>query len=349
MSIVDRLQTLTVRGALALPEPIQRVLAGPPVVLDGQTLDTECQLLLRLQRVAREPVIESLPIPQGRRALVKQSRVVGGRQPVGAVHEVTVGGVPGRFYEPSGVGAGSPLLVFFHGGGWVYGDLESHDAVCRFLAERADVRVIAVDYRCAPEAPFPAAYDDCLGAYADIVERAEEWQVDPARVAVGGDSAGGNLATLVAIEAARRGWPCAFQLLVYPGTDMTAGTGSRATFAEGFYLTRQFIDTARDSYAPDEDQWRDPRLSPLFADLPPGLAPAFVATAGFDPLRDEGEAYVDRLRSAGVEVAHVRYPGMIHGFLNMVGVGRTARAAVGEIADALRAGLALDQEVPERQ
>ena len=340
MSIVDRLQALTVVGALALPERIQRVLAGPPVVVEGQTLATETQLLLRLQGVAREPAIESLPIPQGRHALVKQSVLVGGRQSIGAVHDVSVAGLPARFYEPTGVGAASPLLVFFHGGGWVYGDLESHDAVCRFLAERAGVRVIAVDYRLAPEAPFPAAYDDCVRAYAEIIERADEWQIDRARVAVGGDSAGANLATLVAMEAARQGWPCAFQLLVYPGTDMTASATSRVTFGAGFFLTQQFMDLSRDNYAPDETQWTDARMSPLFADVPPGLAPAFVATAGFDPLRDEGEAYAERLRSAGVTVEHIRYPGMVHGFFNMVGVGRVARGAVGDIADVLRAGVA---------
>ncbi len=340
VSILDRLETLTVAGALALPERIQRLLAGRPVVVEGQTLATETQLLLRLQQVAREPAIESLPIPEGRRALVKQSVLVGGRQSIGAVHAVSVAGLPARFYEPTGVGAGSPLLVFFHGGGWVYGDLDSHNAVCRFLAERAGVRVIAVDYRLAPEAPFPAAYDDCVCAYGEIIERADEWQIDRSRVAVGGDSAGANLATLVAIEAARDGVPCAFQLLAYPGTDMTASAKSRATFADGFFLTKVFMDLARDNYAPDEALWTDPRISPLFADLPPGLAPAFVATAGFDPLRDEGEAYAERMRAAGCKVEHVRYPGMIHGFFNMVGVGRTARAAVGEMAEALRAGLA---------
>ncbi|HXH77265.1 alpha/beta hydrolase [Nocardioides sp.] len=343
MSIVDRLETLTVASALALPERIQRLLAGRPVVVEGQRLATETQLLLRLQKVAREPGVETLPIPEGRLALVKQSAIVGGRQPIGAVHDVSVAGRPARFYEPTGVGTASALLVFFHGGAWVYGDLDSHDAVCRFLAERAGVRVIAVDYRLAPEAPFPAAYDDCVSAYAEIIERADEWQIDPDRVAVGGDSAGANLATGVAIEAARQGWPCAFQLLVYPGTDMTASMPSRRTFAEGFLLTQEFMDRGRDNYAPDRGLWTDPRVSPLFAELPLGLAPAYVATAGFDPLRDEGEAYAERLRDAGCTVEHVRFPGMIHSFFNVVGVGRTARAAVGEIAAALRAGLAVSK------
>lgn len=340
MNIAQRVKGLAVSAALALPELVQRVLAGRPVVLDGQRLDTETQLLLRLQTLAREPAVEGLPMPAGRRALLEQSRLVGGNQPIGAVRDEVVAGLPARLYEPTDVSGVGPLLVFFHGGGWIYGDLDSHDAVCRVLAERAGVRVLAIDYRLAPEAPFPAAYDDCVSAFAEIVERADEWQADRARLAVGGDSAGGNLATLVAIEAARQGWPCAFQLLVYPGTDLTGRSTSRQTFAEGFYLSQKFMDLGRGHYVPDVELWTDPRVSPLYADVPAGLAPAFVATAGFDPLRDEGEAYVEKLRAAGVEVRHVRYPGLIHGFLNMVGVGRSARTAVDEIADALRAGLA---------
>lgn len=340
MKIVERLEALTLGAALALPAGIQRVLAGPPVVLDGQTLAVETQLMLRLQQLAREPAVETLPIPEGRHALNRQAVLVGGSQPIGLVRDETIADLPARFYEPTGAAGTGPLLVFFHGGGWIYGDLDSHDATCRFLAERAGVRIIAVDYRLAPEARFPAAYDDCLNAYAEILERADEWDVDPDRIGVGGDSAGGNLATAVAIEAARQGWPCAFQLLVYPLTDVGATTKSRQLFSDGFYLTQGFIDLATESYIPDESQWSDPRASPLYADLPAGLAPALVVTAGFDPLRDEGEDYAERLRDAGVEVRHVRYPNLIHGFLSMVGVGGHPRAAVIEIADALRAGLA---------
>lgn len=340
MKIVERLETLTLGTVLALPERIQRVLAGRPVVLDGQTLATETQLMLRLQRLVREPAAETLPISQGRRALNRQSMLVGGSQPIGRVRDEVIAGLPARYYEPTDASDDGPLLVFFHGGGFVYGDLDSHDAVCRFLAERAGVRIIAVDYRLAPEARFPAAYDDCVNAYAEILKRTDEWQVDADRIAVGGDSAGGNLATVVAIEAARKGWPCAFQLLVYPLTDVAGTTKSRVLFADGFYLTQRFIDVANESYVPDPAQRDDPRVSPINAELPAGLAPALVVTAGFDPLRDEGEAYAERLRDAGVEVRHVRYPGLIHGFFNMVGVGRSARAAVVEIADALREGLA---------
>lgn len=337
---MERLEALTLGAALALPERVQRALVGGPVVLDGQPLDTGTQLMLRLQRLAREPAVETLPIPEGRLALNRQSALVGGSQPIGSVRDETIAGVPARFYEPTDAPETGSLLVFFHGGGFIYGDLDSHDALCRFLAERAGVRVIAVDYQLAPEARFPAAYDDCVNAYAEILERADEWRVDRDRIAVGGDSAGGNLATLVAIEAARRGLPCAFQLLIYPLTDMAGTTKSRVLFADGFYLTERFIDLASESYVPDRSQRSDPRASPLRADLPAGLAPAHVVTAGFDPLRDEGQAYAERLAAAGVVVQHVGYPTLIHGFVNMVGVGRTARSAVVEIAEALRAGLA---------
>jgi acetyl esterase len=247
--------------------------------------------------------------------------------------------LPGRLYVPDGAPAAGPLLVFLHGGGWVVGDLETHDPACRFLAERAGVRVLAIDYRLAPEHPFPAAYDDSLAAYRWAVEHADELGADPARLAVGGDSAGGTLAAAVAIAAAREGLPLAFQLLVYPGTDMRGGTESRALFNEGLVLDQKFMDVAKHSYLPRAEDVTDPRASPLLADLPDGLAPAYVATAGFDPLRDEGEAYARRLADAGVTVELRRFPDQVHGFLQMVGVGRTAPAAVAEVADRLASAL----------
>jgi len=220
----------------------------------------------------------------------------------------------------------------------MYGDLESHDAACRFLAERSGVRVLAIDYRLGPEQPFPAAYDDALAAHRWVVDHAAELGAVPDRLAVGGDSAGGNLAAVVAIEAARAGLPLAFQLLVYPATDAVRETDSAALFTEGFYLTKAFMNLANRCYVGDADL-RDPRVSPLYADLPAGLAPAYVATAGFDPLRDEGEAYARRLADAGVHVELHRFTDQIHGFFNVVGVGRTSRAAVAEIAVRLKVAL----------
>ncbi|MCW2792833.1 MAG: Alpha/beta hydrolase fold-3 domain protein [Nocardioides sp.] len=334
------LEKAVLRSTMALPEPAQRRLAGRPVVRDGQTLATDVQLMLRLQRVTRQPAAETLPIPQGRESILYNAVLSGGAQPIGAVRDLPVGDLPARLYVPTAAPTPGPLLVFFHGGGWIYGDLDSHDAPCRFLAERSGVRVLAVEYRLAPEAPFPAAYDDCLAAYRWVVENAESIGADPARLAVGGDSAGGCLAATTAIAAAEEGLPLAYQLLVYPGTDHTATTGSRELFADGFFLTQAFMDLASATYLPDGTAPDDPRASPLFAELPAGLAPAYVVTAGFDPLRDEGEAYARKLADAGVGVELKRFPDQIHGFFNIVGVGRTSRAAVGEIAAKLKAALA---------
>ncbi|MDF1605010.1 alpha/beta hydrolase [Nocardioides sp. YIM 152315] len=336
MSILERVERLALRGAMALPAPLQRLLAGRPVVRDGEALAVDTQLMLRMQRVVREPGAETLPIADGRLAVLRHTRLAAGDQPIGSVRELTVAGLPARLYTPS-LDRGS-LLVFFHGGGFMYGDLDSHDAACRFLAERSGVRVLAVDYRLGPEQPFPAAYDDAIAAYRWVVEHADDLAVERDRIAVGGDSAGGNLAAVVAVEAARSGLPLAFQLLVYPATDAVRETASARLFADGFYLTRAFMDLANASYIGDHDL-RDPRVSPAYVDLPAGLAPAYVATAGFDPLRDEGEAYARRLEAAGVPVELRRFADQIHGFFNVVGIGRTARAANAEIAAALRAGL----------
>ncbi len=327
------------RSALSLPETTQRRLAGPPVVLDGQTLAVETQLLLRLQRLARLPGAETLPIDEGRAAILHQSQIAGGRLPVGEVRDLAVGDLPARLYTPTGATDPTPLLVFFHGGGFMYGDLDSHDAPCRLLTEQAGVRVLAVDYRLGPEQPFPAAYDDAIGALRWALDHAGSLGVDPARIAVGGDSAGGNLAAVTAIEAARQGWPLAFQLLVYPATDCTRDTRSLSLFGEGFFLTAEFMRLANESYLPPDLDAHDPRVSPLFADLPEGLAPAYVCTAGFDPLRDEGEAYARALEEAGVPVELQRFPDQIHGFFNVVGVGRSARAANVAIAARLKAAL----------
>jgi acetyl esterase len=333
---VERVEALGLRAAMALPERVQRLLGGRPVVRDGQTLAADVQLMLLLQRLLRERGAETYPIPDGRRVILRHTAETGGRQPIGSVRELAVAGVPARLYTPTrDRGA---LLLFFHGGGFMYGDLESHDASCRFLAERSGVRVLAVDYRLGPEQPFPAAYDDALAAHRWVVEHAGELGVDQARIAVGGDSAGGNLAAVVAIEAARAGLPLAHQLLVYPVTDAVRDTESARMFAAGFYLTRRFMDLAGESYIVDHDH-RDPRISPLYADLPAGLAPALLVTAGFDPLRDEGEAYARRLAEAGVPVDMHRFPDQIHGFFNIVGVGRTSRAANALIAAKLGAAL----------
>ena len=343
LSPVDRFRALLMRSTAALPPGLVRRAAGRPFRADGQTLDPGTQLMLRLKPLSGMPEVSSVPVPEGRKVILREAAMVGGTQRIGEVQERTVRGaegpLPARLYVPTGAPAVTPLLVFFHGGGMIYGDLDSHDAVCRYVAERAGVRVLAVDYRLAPEHPFPAGVDDASAAYAWIAERAGDFGGDPARLAVGGDSAGGYLAAATAIRATEQGLPIAFQLLVYPMTDMVAGSVSRQAFSRDLYLTKEFMDLADASYRVDADR-RDPRLSVLYADLPEGLPPAFVATAGFDPLRDEGEQYAAKLEAAGVKVEQRRYSGMIHGFFNMVGVPGAPRDAVDEIADALRAGLA---------
>lgn len=347
-AFVEKAEPAVLRALMALPRPVMRALAGRPVVVDGQVLDTETQLMLRLQRLTGEPAAETLPMEDARVAIRRQARMVGGNQPIGLVRDLSVPGaeeeIPARLYVPRGRVASprpSPLLFFVHGGGMMFGDLDSHDAMCRFLAEHADVRVLSIDYRLAPEHPFPAAVEDCWASFQWVSEYAEQLGVDPDRIAVGGDSAGGYLSAVTAIRAAEAGLPVAYQLLIYPVTNMADKSDSRVTFGEGFFLTSAFMDLAEASYILDHHDRRDPRISVYFHDsVPANLAPAFVATAGFDPLRDEGEAYAQLLAERGVEVEMQRYPGFIHGFANVVGVGRSNRDAMRSIAQRLRRALA---------
>ena len=339
-------EALVLRGLLALPPSLQRALVRRPVVLDGQRLSTETQLMLQLEKVAGVPVVEELPLAEGRRELVHQARLVGGRQPIGALRDLVVDGAAGelraRLYVPTSRLSADlvPTLLFLHGGGWVYGDLESHDAACRFLAERSGVQVLAVDYRRAPEHSLPAAVEDARAAYRWLVKHPQAVDADPDRLAVGGDSAGGNLAALVALDAAVHGLPLHFQLLVYPATDFSQRRRSRELFGEGFFLTDRFMVQCQDWYLTEGHDRRDPLASVLLtAPFPPGVAAAHVVTAGFDPLRDEGEAYADLLAANGVPVTRKRCTSMIHGFYTLGGGGREARAHNEEIAAALAAAM----------
>ncbi len=340
------LESTLSRAALNLPAPVQRALVRRPVVVDGQELSPEIQLMLLLKRVARVPAAEGLPLERARRELCRQQLLVGGRQRIGAVVDLEVDGaegpLPARLYVPTErLGSGPvPTLLYLHGGGWMYGDLESHDPVCRFLAERSGVQVLAIEYRLAPEHPFPAAVEDCRAAYAWLVDHADDLDADPERLAVGGDSAGGALAHSTAVWAAEKGLPLAFQLLIYPGADFVERTESRRLFGEGFVLTEQFMTQAEEAYLGPIDR-ADPDASAVRrTEFPEGLPPAHVVTAGYDPLRDEGEALARLLAEHGVEVDLVRYPSMIHGFVHILVAGHEARAYVGEIADRLRRALA---------
>jgi len=337
----EAVESALLKSLLRLPRPVRRALAGRPVVRDGQTLDLDTQLVLRLKRIARLPAIETLAVPESRLQLRKETRLVGGSQPIGSVQDLEVDGAEGplsaRLYVPRTDSDG--LLVFFHGGAWIYGDLDTHDPLCRFLAELGGVRVLSVAYRLGPEAKFPASSDDCASAYRWVVKNLDSLGAVPERLAVGGDSAGGGLAAATAIVAAREGLPLAFQLLVYPATDVTNSSESHAMFGQGYYLTEEFMDHPRRLYLRGAEDETDPRMSVLYDDVPPGLAPAFICTAGFDPLRDEGEAYARKLAEAGVAVELKRFPALIHGFINMIDAGSTTRAAVEEVVGKLAAAL----------
>jgi acetyl esterase len=226
--------------------------------------------------------------------------------------------------------------MFFHGGGWVIGDLDTHDVVCRRLANAAKCAVVSVDYRLAPEHKFPAAVEDCVAATEWVAEQAAALGVDSARMAVGGDSAGGNLAAVVALHARDHGGPALrLQLLIYPATEFAMRHPSHTTRGEGFLLTHSTMKWFRDAYLRSDADMADWRASPLRAADVSRLPPAYILTAGFDPLSDEGAAYADRLSSAGVPVQHVHLPGQIHGFITM---GKLIPAA-GEAASAAGAAL----------
>ena len=332
---------------LGLPEKVQRTLLRKPVVVDGQVLATEVQFLLAMKKLARLPAAEALPLAEARVELRRQQLLAGGRQHVGALRDLEVAGAEGplraRLYTPTErLGAEpAPTLLFFHGGGWMYGDLESHDPTCRFLAEQSGVQILSVDYRLAPEHKFPAAVEDCQAAYRWLVEHADEVNADITRLAVGGDSAGGSLATSTAIWAAEQELPLAFQLLIYPGADFVERAESRTTFGEGFILTELFMTGAEEAYfAPGADKSVPDASALRRVDFPEKIAPAYVITGGFDPLRDEGEAYARLLEEQGVRVETKRYSSMIHGFIHFVGIGREAKAYNREIAQYLRSALA---------
>jgi len=266
---------------------------------------------------------------------------------VGLVRDLAAQGpagtIPLRLYRPLGSieGATLPALVYYHGGGWVIGDLDTHDTLCRELANGSGCCVIAVDYRMGPEQPFPAAVDDALAALRWVQREAAGLHVDPARIAVGGDSAGGNLAAVVTLAARDAGMPLpAFQLLIYPATDQRHDTGSSVANGDGYLLTRETIAYFNGHYHPDPAQYADWRASPLLHPDLAGLPPAFVLTAGYDPLRDEGLAYAQRLSLAGNRCTQICFERQIHGFITMGKVIDEANTAVTLCAALLRSELA---------
>jgi acetyl esterase len=332
-----------------LPDAVKRLLlGGRTVTIDGNTLDTTLQLVLAAQRASGVGgLVASDDLAVARSQLRRLSGFVDSGVAVG-VRDISIPGPAGamraRHYVPVNTIGSEPLLVFFHGGGFVVGDLETHDGLCRLMCRDAGVHVLAIDYRLAPEHKAPAAVEDCYAAYRWAVEHATELGADPQRVAVGGDSAGGNLATVVshlARDDRDRGVPLpALQLLIYPMTNVAGDTRSKALFAEGFFLTKAHMDWFHDSYLNGASIDRsDPRISPLLADDLTGLPPALLLTAGFDPLRDEGNLYAEALTAAGVAVDHRQYGSMVHAFTNFFPLGGGAATATADMVSALKAHL----------
>ncbi len=311
-----------------LPARVQRRLSGrPPIVIDGQRLEADVQLMLALRKWLGEPVWdETLTVERARELTREEAAVARGTRtvPVGAVQDLRVEGMPARLYTSAEPGA-KPLLLYYHGGGFVVGDVDTHDAPCRVLCRHAGVDVLSVEYRKAPENPFPACLDDARRAYHWAAERYE-------RVAVGGDSAGGNIAATMAIEL-----DPALALLIYPVVDATQVRRSRELFGEGFFLTDELMQWYTGHYLPEGSDRSDPLCSPLLSPRLAESAPALLVTAGFDPLRDEGEAYAEALQQAGVPVLLRRFPGLFHGFINSIGASPSSHAALVEVAGMTRA------------
>lgn len=307
-------------------------------------LDPQARAVIDLVLKSGRPAYHQLS-PKDARQLFRETRPASTPAPpeIGLVRDLTAAGplgpIPLRLYRPAGVPASTPLaaLVFFHGGGWVIGDLETHDVLCRQLTAESGASVVSVDYRLAPEHKFPAAADDAWAATRWVADHAGELGIDASRLAVGGDSAGGTLAAVVALQARdERGPSIALQVLLYPVTDVAGETRSYRDFADGYLLTREGMRWFIAHYLNAADQAADWRASPMRAPSLAGLPPALMVTAGFDPLRDEGEAYAQRLGDADVRVDSVRYGGMIHGFVPMGRLIDTGNRAVSHIAASLR-------------
>ncbi len=305
-------------------------------------VDPQVQALLDQAIAAGRPPLRGQTVEESRALMRSMIAVKGDGPKIGRVEDHAVpgpaGDIPVRIYWPDGVGP-LPVMVWFHGGGWVLGDLDTADSTCRSLAAKSGAVVVSVDYRLAPESPYPAGVDDALAAVSWVAANASELGGDPDRVAVGGDSAGGNLATVTALQARRNGGPpLCFQLLVYPVTNGMMSHPSYGENGEGYQLTADSMQWFYELYLGEGDP-KDPLVSPLYAadeDLAE-LPPTFVITAEFDPLRDEGEAYARRLKQVWVAVELARYDGQIHGFFGLDAFIDAGKVALEQAAAALRA------------
>jgi acetyl esterase len=344
--IARQLQGKAANLALGMPISWVNLLAGHPITVDGRTLDSRTQWFLKLLVSSGQQPLHRLGVAQARAEFDMFQPLMSGKPaPVGEIVDRTIAGPGGRLrvrtYRPAGsVARLLPGILYFHGGGWVIGSLEAYDLPCRFFCARTGCAVVAVDYRLAPEHKFPAGLDDAVASFRWLAGEAAELGIDPDRIVVAGDSAGGTLATVVThLVRGEARTPC-LQWLIYPATDLAADSASHASCGKGFLLDRDDMEWMRGLYLEDLAQIADPRVSPLKATDLSGLPSALIFTAGLDPLRDEGQAYADRLAAAGVKVVHREFESLIHGFIGMRGALHAAARAMDDMVAGLRHELA---------
>ncbi len=335
-----RMQYLAARAFAYLPDALKiRISGEPPLIIDGQQLDPQLQMFRVAARGRTLPGLIEPTVAAGRARFRRQTQAFRGPVTrVGAVRDLDIDGAVGplraRHFAPTS--NSRDVTVYLHGGGFAIGDLDTHDEPCRMLCRHAGVHVLSVAYRLAPEHPFPAAVEDACAALAWARAHASSLGADPGRVSIGGDSAGGNLGAVVSAIADRAAAPVA-QLLIYPATDFATRRPSHDLFANGFYLSRTDMKMFRDTYiGGGTTALDDPRLSPLRGRLA-RLPPTLVVIAGFDVLRDDGEAYVRAMEQAGTSVRTLRFPSLAHSFLHLTGIAPAARRAVVTIAREWRA------------
>jgi acetyl esterase len=308
-------------------------------------LDTHVRNLLDMFANSGQPKIWELPPADARNMALALTQMVEAKEPIGKIENGSLpgagGALPFRMYTSASIGAEPPAcIVYFHGGAWIFGNLDTHDCMCRMLANASGCRVISIDYRLAPEHKFPAGVEDAFAATKWVAAKASDIGVDPTRIVVAGDSAGGNLAAVVCQQAKTEGPKIALQVLFCPVVDIGAETQSRLDFAEGYFLERPLMTWAGGHYLPSGVDLTDPRLSPLRATDLSGLPPTHIHTAGYDPLRDEAKDYADALERAGVKVRYTCHEHMIHHFYAMAAAIPYAKMALEAAGAEIRAALA---------
>jgi acetyl esterase len=344
--IARELQGKAANLALRMPISWVNIITGPPAAVDGRTLDGRTQWFLQLLARSGQPPLHQLGVVEAREQFDAFMLLMSGRPaPVGEIVDRTMAGPAGplriRIYRPAhSVARLLPTVLYFHGGGWVIGSLEGYDLACRYFCARSGCAIVSVDYRLAPEHKFPAAIDDGVAAFRWLATEAAGLGLDPDRIVLAGDSAGGTIAAVAAQELRGEPRPPCLQWLIYPATDLRDDTPSHKSCGEGFLLTQADMDWFRGQYLNTPAEIDDPRASPLRAVDLAGLAPALVFTTGFDPLRDEGRAYAERLSAAGVKTIHREFDTLIHGFVGMRGALQAAARAMDDMVAGLRHELA---------